>query len=112
MSRVSVVTGSASGIGAAVCRMLEAAGEAVVRIDRHDADVVVDLATEAGRSSLGEHVGDLTGGRVDAVIACAGIFGVASDLPIVQVNYFGAVATLRRAAAPPPTSRPTRGRWS
>ena len=94
MSRLNVVTGSASGIGAAVCSLLEDGGEVVVRVDRHRADVVVDLATDFGRASLREQVSDLTGGRVDAVIACAGIFGTDPDLPIVQVNYFGAVATL------------------
>ena len=94
VSRLNVVTGSASGIGAAVCNLLEASGEAVLRVDRHQADVAVDLATDAGRVSLREQVGDVAGGRVDAVIACAGIFGTAPDLPIVQVNYFGAVATL------------------
>ena len=94
MTRVAVVTGSASGIGAAVCRQLEAEGDRVIRVDRHDADVVVDLASPSGRNSMGDQLTELADGRVDAAIACAGIFGTAPDLPIVQVNYFGAVATL------------------
>jgi len=35
---VTAVTGSASGIGAAVCEKLRAAGHTVIGIDRHQAE--------------------------------------------------------------------------
>ena len=44
--RTVAVTGSASGIGAALCTRPPANGGAqVVGVDRHDADVVADLGT-------------------------------------------------------------------
>ena len=90
--RTYVVTGSASGIGAATKRRLEAVGHRVLGVDLRDADLEVDLATEAGRAGLADAVGDLSGGAVDAVVAGAGI---SQEAPLtVAVNFFGAVATL------------------
>ena len=40
-----VVSGSASGIGAALTQRLRAAGHTVIGIDLRDADVIGDLAT-------------------------------------------------------------------
>jgi|Tabmets5t2r1_1033131.scaffolds.fasta_scaffold06899_2 nucleoside-diphosphate-sugar epimerase len=51
-----VVTGSASGIGAATKWRLEAAGHRVVGIDVRGADVVADLASPEGRVAA---VGDV-----------------------------------------------------
>lgn len=90
--RTYVVTGSASGIGQATTKRLMDAGHHVIGVDLHDADVVADLATTAGRRALVDGVQAATGGRVDAVIASAGI---SSGDPItVSINFFGAVATL------------------
>ena len=93
MTRTYVVTGSASGIGAATYVHLEKLGHRVVGVDVHDADVVVDLSTPEGRAALIPEVKALTGGRVDAVVANAGL---ALPEPVtVAVNFFGAVATLQ-----------------
>jgi NAD(P)-dependent dehydrogenase (short-subunit alcohol dehydrogenase family) len=90
--RTYVVTGSASGIGAATAARLRAHGYRVIGVDQRDADVVADLATVNGRAALVDGVHAATGGRIDAVIACAGI---SSGDPItVRVNFFGVVATL------------------
>jgi NAD(P)-dependent dehydrogenase (short-subunit alcohol dehydrogenase family) len=89
VTRTSVVTGSASGIGAATLRQLQAGGGRVVGVDRQDADVVADLATRAGRLDAAAAVGKAVGGRLDAVVACAGMWAE-NDLP-VRVNYFGVV---------------------
>jgi NAD(P)-dependent dehydrogenase (short-subunit alcohol dehydrogenase family) len=93
VSRSSVVTGSASGIGAATRRRLEDRGELVIGIDLHDSDLALDLTTTGGRSELVDRVAELSGGRIDTVYAVAGI---ASPSPAtVALNYFGAVATLQ-----------------
>jgi NAD(P)-dependent dehydrogenase (short-subunit alcohol dehydrogenase family) len=89
MARTSVVTGSASGIGAAAAHHLEAAGGRVVGVDRREAQVVADLATVAGRREAAAAIADLAGGAIDAVVACAGMWAE-NDLP-VRVNYFGVV---------------------
>ena len=93
MDRTYVVTGSASGIGAATARRLADAGARVIGCDLRDADIIADLATEAGRAALAEGVARLSGGRVDAVIANA---GGGPPETMLQLNFFGAVATLER----------------
>jgi NAD(P)-dependent dehydrogenase (short-subunit alcohol dehydrogenase family) len=95
MARTYVVTGSASGIGKATTRLLEQQGARVVGVDQRDADVVVDLSTQAGRDAMVGEVQAAVGAGLDGVIACAGIGGTFGEpVSIVRVNYFGAVATL------------------
>jgi len=93
MDRTYVVTGSASGIGAATAQWLARAGARVIGCDLHDADVIADLATEAGRAALADGVARVSGGRVDGVIANA---GGGPPETMLQLNFFGAVATLQR----------------
>jgi NAD(P)-dependent dehydrogenase (short-subunit alcohol dehydrogenase family) len=90
--RTYVVTGGASGIGAATAELVAARGHRVITADLHDADIRVDLATDAGRTRLATDVADRTGGVIDAVIAAAGT--ARQGVTDVKVNYFGAVATL------------------
>ena len=95
MTRTYVITGSASGIGAATRALLESEGHRVIGVDIREADVVADLATDEGRSALARRVGDVSDGRIDAVIAAAGIGGGEGEPErIIRVNYFGARATL------------------
>jgi len=90
-----VVTGAASGIGAATRRWLEAAGHRVVGVDLRDAEVVADLSTPAGREGMVDGVRAEVGDALEGVLACAGVAGQSGDPErIVKVNYFGAVATL------------------
>lgn len=92
MPRTSVVTGAASGIGKATKDLLEGRGERVIGVDIHNADVVADLSSAAGRAALVDGVRQASGGRVDALFAVAGL---ATPTPAtVSVNYFGTVATL------------------
>lgn len=92
MTRIAVVTGSASGIGKATKQLLEDLGERVIGVDLHDADIEVDLTTAEGRTALVEGVRERTDGVVDAVYAVAGL---AQPVPAtVAVNYFGTLATV------------------
>jgi len=94
--RTVVVTGSASGMGAATRAVLEAAGQRVIGIDQRDADVVADLGTGDGRAAAVDAVAELSGGSVDGAVTWAGVAGL-SHLPgslLASVNYFGSVALL------------------
>jgi NAD(P)-dependent dehydrogenase (short-subunit alcohol dehydrogenase family) len=94
-SRNYVVTGSASGMGAATKALLESQGFTVIGVDRHDADVVADLSTAEGRQKMVAHVEDTTP-VLDGVLACAGVSGGGGNEldQIVRVNYFGMMGTL------------------
>jgi NAD(P)-dependent dehydrogenase (short-subunit alcohol dehydrogenase family) len=94
--RTYVVTGSASGIGAATRAQLEAAGGHVVGVDVRDAEVVADLRLPADRASLRDAVARRAPSGIDGIVACAGVRGSeggADPDTIIRVNYFGAVAT-------------------
>jgi NAD(P)-dependent dehydrogenase (short-subunit alcohol dehydrogenase family) len=93
MGRTCVVTGAASGIGAATVARLQSTGARVISCDLHDAEVIADLATSEGRAALAERVAAASGGKVDAIIANAG--GGPAETTL-QLNFFGAVATLER----------------
>jgi NAD(P)-dependent dehydrogenase (short-subunit alcohol dehydrogenase family) len=87
MPRTYVVTGSASGIGAATTELLRSRGETVVGIDLKGAEIEADLSTPHGRADAAAQAIEKTGGVVDGVIACAGI-----SAPIgktVAINFFG-----------------------
>jgi NAD(P)-dependent dehydrogenase (short-subunit alcohol dehydrogenase family) len=87
-----VITGSASGIGAATRELLKSRGHRVIGADLHDADVIADLATDQGRGHLIDEVRRLSDGTIDAVLAVAGV-DIAGP-PTVAINYYGAIATL------------------
>jgi NAD(P)-dependent dehydrogenase (short-subunit alcohol dehydrogenase family) len=90
--RTVCITGSASGLGAATRTRLEKAGDRVIGVDVHDAEVVTDLSTPSGREAMVAGVTEASGGVLDGLVAAAGIMG---DTPlVVAVNYFGAIATL------------------
>ena len=92
MARTCVVTGSASGIGRATCERLERDGHRIIDVDLHDASITADLASPEGRAAMVDAVTDASGGRLDAIVANAGVMGEPEIC--VRVNHFGAVATL------------------
>ena len=75
MERTYVVTGAASGIGAAVAKYLRERDARVIACDLHDADVIGDLATSEGRVAL-----------VDGVmrLSAAGLTGSLQTLAAVR----------------------------
>ncbi|MEE4494714.1 SDR family oxidoreductase [Streptomyces sp. BE230] len=90
-----VVTGSASGMGAASAERLRAAGHRVIGVDLRSAEVVADLGTPAGRQTAVDEILELSGGVLDGVAAVAGVGPNMRDAAAVaSINYFGPVALL------------------
>ncbi|MFE6934485.1 SDR family oxidoreductase [Streptomyces sp. NPDC057699] len=92
MPRNVVVTGSGSGIGAALTAILRAQGDRVIGVDLRGGEIDADLSTPAGRTAAASAAGKAAGGVVDAVVTCAGtsVPGTAT----VTVNYFGTTGFL------------------
>lgn len=94
--RTVVVTGSASGMGAATRARLEADGHRVVGIDIRDAEVEADLGTPDGRQTAVAETTERTGGVIDGLVTWAGLPGLThlAGSTLVSVNYFGTVELL------------------
>ena len=89
------MTGSASGIGAAVAGRFSRSGARVIGVDRAGADVEADLATPEGRARAVGEVAERCDGSLDGLVVAAGIGPqVTPTASIVRVNYFGALAVL------------------
>jgi 3alpha-hydroxysteroid 3-dehydrogenase len=93
--RTVAITGSASGIGAAVARRFERSGVRVIGVDVHDAQVEADLSQPAGRAQAVAALTELARGRLDGLVLCAGVGPQTRPTEaITAVNFFGALAVL------------------
>ncbi|MBK7948278.1 MAG: SDR family oxidoreductase [Deltaproteobacteria bacterium] len=92
------VSGSASGIGAAVRKHLESGGHSVLGIDLRGAEIEADLSVPTGRAAAVAALERMSTGRLDGLVAAAGVG--ASHEPIeriVAIDYFGCVALIEGA---------------
>ena len=95
-TRTVVITGSASGMGAALHGRLTTAGDRVIGVDLRDADIEADLGTPGGRALAIGAVAELSGGAIDGLVTLAGLAGL-PDRPaslLISVNYYGTVELL------------------
>jgi len=87
-----VISGGASGMGAATTDLLRSQGHRVVTVDQRLADIVADLGTPAGRvAALKEIRSEVS--ALDGVALFAGVVG-STGRPaslLASVNYFGSV---------------------
>ena len=112
-NRTVLVTGGASGLGAAVVRAVTAAGGRALVLDRvapvagevpADDDEIADLSDPRAAEQAVLRLSSRAGG-LDAVVTCAGtdVPGRLEDVPaedwerVVQVNLVGTVAVIRAA---------------
>ena len=93
--RTIAITGSASGIGAAVRQRFERSGSRVIGIDLHEAEVMADLSVAAGRDRALSQVAELGGSRLDGLVVCAGLGPQTRPTELITgVNFFGALGVL------------------
>lgn len=82
MSRRILVTGSASGIGAALAERLRASGDQVIGLDRRDAQILCDLTDPAQIAAVAKKVAP----PLDGLALVAGLPGTAEPDAIFAVN--------------------------
>lgn len=93
--RTIVVTGAATGIGAAAARQLKASGCRVIGVGLSDCEVNADLGTPEGRRVAVDAILDQSGGVIDGFVASAGLSRNSGDeRKIMAVNFFGAFGPL------------------
>jgi NAD(P)-dependent dehydrogenase (short-subunit alcohol dehydrogenase family) len=98
MAKHYVLTGGATGIGAATKDQLRASGHTVTTVDIQNADIVADLGKPETRQqaidTLKKH------GPFDGIITCAGVASHFKDTAaIVSINYYGTVELIERLRA-------------
>lgn len=67
MSTIAI-TGSSSGMGAALAARFTDQGHRVIGVDLRNADVEADLGTESGRARAVARLTELSGGRLDGFL--------------------------------------------
>ncbi len=91
----TLVTGSASGIGAATVTALQAAGHTVIGVDLRNADITGNLSTAEGRQAVIAQALERCNGTLDGLVLCAGLGAQVQPASLIaSVNYFGAVELL------------------
>ena len=84
----AAITGSASGIGAAVRKRLEADGDTFLGVDLKEAEVLTDLSTREGRRTAVNGILERCDGRLDRLVVCAGLGAhVRPPSLVASVNY-------------------------
>ncbi|MBJ7337379.1 SDR family oxidoreductase [Mycolicibacterium sp.] len=107
MSPNAIVTGSASGIGAAITELLRADGWSVAGIDRADtADHVADVSDPAAVTAAVEQIAQRVG-PIDALVSAAGHYDITpvSDISAAALHrmlrvHLGGLRNTARAVLP------------
>ncbi|CAA0106844.1 3-alpha-hydroxysteroid dehydrogenase/carbonyl reductase [Halioglobus japonicus] len=87
-----VITGGASGIGAAIDAQLRSEGQKTIVVDIQQADIVADLSTAPGRTAAIAAIKRATHTELSGVVTSAGLGSHVPDKGLIaSVNYFGSV---------------------
>lgn len=91
------ITGATTGIGAAVREKLQAQGDTVISIDIRDADIVADLATDAGCEAASKALQEKASSGLDGLVPCAGVGPSSPGNVVAALNYTGVVKAVEGA---------------
>lgn len=87
-----VITGGASGIGAAVAKQLESEGNRVLTVDIKEADILADLSTTEGRQGAITAIREASADGLKGLVTSAGLGSHVPDNSLItRVNYAGTV---------------------
>tara|TARA_R110002049_G_scaffold156512_8_gene321556 strand:+ start:59 stop:820 length:762 start_codon:yes stop_codon:yes gene_type:complete len=87
-----VITGGASGIGAAIGAQLKREGHEIIVVDIQQADIVADLSSAKGRAAAIAGIREAVCHDFSGLVTSAGIGSHVSDQGLIaSVNYFGTV---------------------
>ena len=87
-----VITGGASGIGAAIGQQLRDEGHSTLVVDIKSADITADLGTADGRARAASDIREATTDDLAGLVCCAGLGSHVPDRALITaVNYFGTV---------------------
>lgn len=90
---IYAVTGSATGIGAALRSLLEEQGHEVIGIDLKNVEICNDLSTPDGREKALTEIRKKAAKGLDGFIPCAGVGPQFEPITTtVSLNYYGSVA--------------------
>jgi len=92
---IFAISGSATGIGAAIRKRFESDGHRVIGIDLRDVEVAADLSSSEGRARAITETVAACDGRLDGAVLCAGLGGhIGDNAKVASVNYFGVAELL------------------
>jgi NAD(P)-dependent dehydrogenase (short-subunit alcohol dehydrogenase family) len=87
-----VITGGASGIGAAIGAQLKSEGHEIIVVDIQEADIVADLSSAKGRAAAIAGIREAVCNDFNGLVTSAGIGSHVPDRGLIaSVNYFGTV---------------------
>ena len=96
-----VISGCATGIGAACRKRLEADGNKTIGIDIKDAEIIADLSIQDGRKAAITETLERCGGAFDGLLLCAASTRSAST-PWVGTLVWEASESSRPSSKPSP----------
>ncbi len=88
------ITGSGSGIGAATRELMESQSEDVIGIDIRNAEIKTDLGTSEGREEAIAATLEMSGGKLDGLVTCAGVSVPFDPKLMLSINWFGTMELL------------------
>lgn len=96
---IYVITGAATGIGAALAQLLQTQGHQTFSIDIKQADIQADLSQAGQRRAAVAEIQNTFPDGIDGFILCAGLGPAARPLSLItQVNYFACIDLCQQLA--------------